>query len=146
MTDAASPSGLAQLLQLLQGGGQNQQYSVDQMMPGRAYGPPAQSMQSMPPGLPPNIMALWAAMTPLARAQYMAATQKSLGGPQMASLSPQQPGSAPTNLSLSPAMLAQFANLQPQVQYGDPMAMRPNNDVMTRLTGAQQMMNSGTGP
>ncbi len=105
-------------------------------------GPMNQNMQPMPQGMPQNIMALWAAMTPEQRAQYIAATQGA--SPQLASLTG-RPADAPSprNLSLTPAMMQQFQALQPQVQYGDPMKMRVGSDYYDAMKSMKDM---GTGP
>ena len=148
MTDSTGQtSSMAQLLALLSGGSQGaQQYPVQQGLASPGFvGPMNQTMQAPPANLPPNVMALWASMTPELRAQWLAANMgRQPADPrttQLASLAP--PPRAPgTPLSLTPDLLARFAALQPQAQYGNPMMMRgPYMDQMEawkrRLDGYQ---------
>lgn len=146
MTDAAPTSSMAQLLALIQGNQAPPQYPVQtSTLAGPGFmGPLQQADQPMPAGLPANVMALWASMTPQMRAQYLAASTQGAPTAQQLASTGGKPA-APTNLSLTPAMLQQFTHLQPQVPYGDPMTLNPNDAYLARMEAWSKAVKAGQG-
>jgi hypothetical protein len=156
VTDAASSSSLAQLLALLGGSGNSQGQQAAQQpqqipayllplmqqgAPSNPYAMPSGSGQAFagPAGTAPqlayapsatrlpaqgapmqNAMQMLSMLSPEERAKYLSMLQASMQGGQ-----PQG-----NRVSVTPQMAQMF---NPQVQYGDPMAMRPNNDTIEML-------------
>ena len=98
-----------------------------------------QANQPIPQGLPPNIMANWATMTPQMRAQVLAYLGMNGQQPPTQLASPNGMPPPPSRVIVTPQM-ADYWN--PRMPSGDPMQMNANNAYLSKMEGIRDRSGS----